>query len=100
MADDDDFDVDRMWRNVQAEFQRTCQRTLNAKQQNLSVEDVVASLTKVNEKDEKKAVRYKNAKDVLTKTLKCVQLLGGLAAQGASVVSIQRLENLQRHLTT
>ncbi|KAK2752745.1 hypothetical protein FQN55_005876 [Onygenales sp. PD_40] len=82
---DDEHDIDVMWREALVEFHKYSGRDPNSFTE-LKVEDVIGKISQKKEKDEKKAARHGKAKDILQKTLTCIQTLGDLAAQGASMV--------------
>ncbi|KAL4949385.1 hypothetical protein BDW69DRAFT_188353 [Aspergillus filifer] len=52
----------------------------------LSVDDVLDEIRRKQEEDDKKQNKYRAAKDVISKTGNFIMVLGGIAAQGASMV--------------
>ncbi|PGH12190.1 hypothetical protein AJ80_06810 [Polytolypa hystricis UAMH7299] len=81
----DEEDLDQMWKEALVEFHKLSGRDPK-KFTHLKVEDVLGKINQKKESDEKKSAKYAKAKDILGKTLTCIQTLGGLAAQGASMV--------------
>ncbi|KLJ08852.1 hypothetical protein EMPG_15719 [Blastomyces silverae] len=81
----DGKDIEQMWREALVEFHKLSGHDPK-KFTELSVDDVLGKINQRKELDDKKAAKYGKAKDVLDKTLTCIQTLGGLAAQGASMV--------------
>ena len=82
-----ELDLDQMWIKAQVEFQRMFPGRDPRYLPVLRVEDVIGMISQKKEADEKAGAKYRVAKDVLNKTLKCIQNLGALAIQGASMVS-------------
>lgn len=82
-----ELDLDQLWIQAQLDFQRMFPGRDPRYLPVLKVEDVIGMISQKKETDEKSGAKYKVAKDVLAKTLKCIQNLGGLAIQGASMVS-------------
>jgi hypothetical protein len=83
-----DPDLEEMWE----EAERECRKLIGLKDgvqlPKLTVEDVLNKLDESKTKDEADAhTKRGKAKDCLRKTLVCVDSLGRIAAQGASVVS-------------
>ncbi|OJD18304.1 hypothetical protein AJ78_01680 [Emergomyces pasteurianus Ep9510] len=78
-------DIEQMWREALAEFHKLSGHDPN-KFTELKVSDVIDKINQRRELDEKKAAKYGKAKDVLDKTLTCIQTLGNLLSQGASMV--------------
>lgn len=82
-----ELDLDQMWVNAQVEFQKMFPGRDPRHLPLLRIEDVTGLINQKKEADEKAGAKYRVAKDVLNKTLKCIQNLGALAVQGASMVS-------------
>ncbi|PGG99903.1 hypothetical protein AJ79_08385 [Helicocarpus griseus UAMH5409] len=82
----DEEDIDQMWREALVEFHKLSGYDPKKFTGELSVGDVIGKIGQQKEKDEKKAAKYSKAKRVLDKTLTCIQTLGNIAAQGASMV--------------
>jgi hypothetical protein len=55
---------------------------------NLTIDEVVSKLGSVQQVDKKDAEHFGAFKDVLNKTLQCIQTVGGIVSDGASKVSI------------
>lgn len=82
-----ELDLDQMWIQAQVEFQRMFPGRDPRYLPVLRIEDVIGMISQKKQADEKAGAKYRVAKDVLNKTLKCIQNLGALAIQGASMVS-------------
>ena len=81
----DDYDLQRGWADVLQAFAKTAKIELRP-DRILTPEDVIAQLKSKRDKDDADSAKYKVVKDVLGKTLACIQTLGGIAASGASMV--------------
>ena len=81
----EDYDLQRGWSDVLQAFAKTAKVELRPDRV-LSPEDVIAQLKSKRDKDEANSAKYRVVKDVLGKTLACIQTLGGIAASGASMV--------------
>lgn len=78
-----DLDVDEMWVQAQAEFQKLTGQ--NPKDfPVLEVGDVLAKI-KLREEDENAHTKITKAKDGLHRVLACIQTLGQITAQGSPV---------------
>jgi fungal STAND N-terminal Goodbye domain len=83
-----DPDLEEMW----LEAERECRKLIGFKDgeqpPKLTVEDVLNKLDESKTSDEADAhTKLGKAKEVLEKTLVCINSLGSIAAQGASIVS-------------
>ena len=81
----EDYDLQQGWSDVLQAFAKTAKVELRPDRV-LSPEDVIAQLKSKRDKDEADSAKYRVVKDVLGKTLACIQTLGGIAASGASMV--------------
>lgn len=81
----DGKDIEQMWKEALVEFHKLSGHDPK-KFTELRVEDVIGKINQQRELDEKKAAKYGKAKDVLDKTLTCIQTLGQLLTQGTSMV--------------
>ncbi|OAX83844.1 hypothetical protein ACJ72_01801 [Emergomyces africanus] len=81
----DGEDIEQMWREALLEFHKLSGHDPK-KFTELRAHDVINKISQRRELDEKKAAKYGKAKDVLDKTLSCIQTLGNLLAQGASMI--------------
>ncbi|WEW55846.1 hypothetical protein PRK78_001279 [Emydomyces testavorans] len=79
----DEEDLDQMWNEAQIEFQKISGRDPKTFAV-LRVDEVIAKISQKKEADEKANARYKRAKDIVNKTLLCIQNLGSIAADAAS----------------
>lgn len=81
----DEEDLDQMWKEAQAEFQKLSGRDPKSFAV-LRVDEVIAKIGQKKEADEKANAKYKRAQNVVNKTLLCIQNLGSIAADAASKV--------------
>lgn len=81
----DGQDIEQMWREALVEFHKLSGHDPK-KFSELSIGDVIGKINQQKELDDKRAAKYGKAKEVLNKTLTCIQTLGSLVAQGASMV--------------
>lgn len=88
------YDLKIAWQNACDAFAKTSGETLTVKTQ-YTPEEVLEQIRKKQEKDEEKAAKYRVVKDVLSKTLDCIDNLGNIAAQGASMVSLMSVKQSQ-----
>ncbi|KAL9618543.1 MAG: hypothetical protein Q9160_006727 [Pyrenula sp. 1 TL-2023] len=79
-------DFGRMWDDAQKSFKKRTKKSLrDSKTQ--SLDDVLEELEKrFNENDPTNGSKQKRVKEAISNVLKIIQLLGGIAAQGACVV--------------
>jgi hypothetical protein len=85
----DDYNIQEAWDKACLAFSRMTQVDLTAAPK-LSVDEVLEDIRGKQIDDEEKHKKYKVAKDVISKTGKLITVLGGIAAQGASMVRISR----------
>ncbi|QSS49502.1 hypothetical protein I7I53_09874 [Histoplasma capsulatum var. duboisii H88] len=81
----DGQDIEQMWGEALVEFHKLSGHDPK-KFSELSIGDVIGKINQQKELDDRKAAKYGKAKEVLNKTLTCIQTLGSLVAQGASMV--------------
>ncbi|CAG8166166.1 unnamed protein product [Penicillium olsonii] len=81
----DEYNLQDAWDRVCTSFAQTTKVDLTASPK-FSVDEVLDQIRGKQEDDDERNNKYKTAKDVIGKTLKFVMLLGGIAAQGASMV--------------
>ncbi|KAE8450789.1 hypothetical protein EG329_005702 [Mollisiaceae sp. DMI_Dod_QoI] len=81
-----DVELRKLWDDAQGEFRKNTKKELRA-DPHKRLEDVLQELErKYQPKDLEEASTKKKIGETINKILKCVQMLGGLAAQGASIV--------------
>lgn len=83
----DDYNIQEAWDKACRAFARMTQVDLTASPK-LSVDEVLEDIRRKQIDDEEKHKKYRAAKDVISNTGKLIMVLGGIAAQGASMVSI------------
>lgn len=85
---DESLDLNQLWAESQAEFQKISGCDPN-KLTVVTVEHVIGKINQKMESDAKGGgAKYRKAKDVLSKTLICIDNLGKIASQGLSMVSL------------
>lgn len=82
----DDLDLNVAWQEACESFARTTKIDLRAVP-SPTAEQVIAKFNTRKAKDEKEHAKLNAAKKIALKTLTCVVNLGGIAAQGASMVN-------------
>ena len=75
----------KAWEAARTDFLATHGKDLGGRQVE-SPEDVLDSIRSKRERDDEDNAKHKEAKNIIRNVLSLVQLLGGLAAQGASIV--------------
>jgi len=83
----DEYDLHEAWEKACRSFAATAKFDLR-QDRALTPEEVISQLKAKRQKDDEKSAEFKVLKDVLWKSLTCIQTLGGIAAQGAGMVSI------------
>ncbi|CAG8426824.1 unnamed protein product [Penicillium salamii] len=84
-VESDEYNLQDAWDRVCTSFAQTTKVDLTATPK-FSVDEVLDQIRGKQEDDDERNNKYKTAKDVIGKTLKFVMVLGGIAAQGASMV--------------
>ncbi|KAI4239674.1 MAG: hypothetical protein LQ352_007783 [Teloschistes flavicans] len=83
--DEDEQSFKRMWEDAQHSFEQTTKKSLV--QHNPSLDDVLKDLEeRFDDDDLDKSGKRQRVKQLASNVLKLIQLLGGIAAQGASAV--------------
>ena len=82
----DDYNIQDAWNRACGAFAQTAHVDLT-KSPNFTVDEVLDQIRTKQDADDEKNNKYRAAKDVIGKTLKFITVLGGIAAQGASMVS-------------
>ncbi|KAJ5613896.1 hypothetical protein N7528_007550 [Penicillium herquei] len=82
----DDYDIQEAWNKACGSFAQTTEVNLTVSPQ-FTVDEVLDQIRKKqDEKDDEKGKKYKAAKDIIGKTLTFITVLGGIVAEGASMV--------------
>lgn len=81
----EEYDLKKAWDEACDAFQKTASEDLKSKTK-YTPDEVLEQIRAKQEKDEEKSAKYRVAKDILSKTLDCIDSLANIAAQGASVV--------------
>ncbi|KAJ5746042.1 hypothetical protein N7520_011224 [Penicillium odoratum] len=81
----EDYDLQEAWAGVCSTFAKTTKVDLTATPQ-YSVEEVLEQIRTRQDEDNEKDKKYKEVKNVISKTITFIGLLGGIVAQGASMV--------------
>jgi DNA-binding SARP family transcriptional activator len=83
----DDYNLQGAWDTVCRSFAKTTMMDLTTTPR-YTIDEVLNQIRQKQDDDEQRNVKYKAAKEVISKTLSCIEVLGGIAAQGASMVCI------------
>ncbi|KAJ5160763.1 uncharacterized protein N7482_007767 [Penicillium canariense] len=81
----DDYNLQGAWDTVCQSFAKTTTVDLTITPR-YTIDQVLDQIRQRQDDDEQRNVKYKVAKDVISKTLSCIEVLGGIVAQGASMV--------------
>jgi hypothetical protein len=82
---EDEYNLQEAWDKACSSFAETTKVNLTAKPK-FSIDEVLDQIRAKQDEDNDKDNKYKAAKDVISKTLNFVMVLGGIAAEGASMV--------------
>lgn len=91
VQDEGEYNLQEAWDKACTSFAQTTTVDLTTAPK-FSVDEVLDQIRAKQDDDDEKNNKYRAAKDAIGKTLKFVMLLGGIAAQGASMVSNQYLQ--------
>lgn len=83
---EDDYNIQEAWNRACGAFAQTTKVNLTESPK-FTVDEVLDQIRAKQDEDDEKSNKYRVAKDVIGKTLKFITVLGGIAAQGASMVS-------------
>lgn len=83
---EDEYNIQETWERVCASFAESTKITLSESPK-YTPDEVIEQIRARQDEDDERNAKYKAAKDAVGKTVKCIMLLGGIAAQGASMVS-------------
>ncbi|KAJ5392597.1 hypothetical protein N7509_008087 [Penicillium cosmopolitanum] len=81
----DDYNIQEAWNKACQAFAQTAKVDLT-KSPTFTVDEVLDQIHQKQQDDDEKHNKYRVAKDAIAKTSKFIMLLGGIAAQGASMV--------------
>lgn len=82
----DDYNIQEAWDKAREAFARITKVDLTTPPK-LTVDEILDQIRIKQDADDEKNNKFKVAKDVIGKTLTFITVLGGIAAQGASMVS-------------
>lgn len=83
---EDDYNIQEAWERACGAFAQTTKVDLTTSPQ-FTVDEVLDQIRIKQDEGDEKNKKFKTAKDVIGKTLTLITVLGGIAAQGASMVS-------------
>lgn len=83
----DDYNIQEAWERACGAFAQTTKVDLTTSSK-FTVDEVLDQIRIKQDEDDEKNRKFKTAKNVIGKTLTLITVLGGIAAQGASMVSI------------
>lgn len=96
-----DSELNKMWAEAQRKFEENTNQKLSRGGPNKTLEDVMRQFESKKTGDDSNEVKTKaRAKEIGHRVLMCIQLLGGIAAQGASIVSPRSLDNTSPQSTS
>lgn len=82
----DDYNIQEAWNKACNAFAQTAKVDLTVSPK-FTVDEVLDQIRSKQDEDDEKHNKYRVAKDVIAKTGNFIMVLGGIAAQGASMVS-------------
>ncbi|BAE56570.1 unnamed protein product [Aspergillus oryzae RIB40] len=82
---EDDYNIQEAWERACGAFAQTTKVDLTTSPQ-FTVDEVLDQIRIKQDEGDEKNKKFKTAKDVIGKTLTLITVLGGIAAQGASMV--------------
>lgn len=82
----DDYNIQKAWERACGAFAQTTKVDLTTSPK-FTVDEVLEQIRIKQDDDDEKNTKFKAAKDIIGKTLTLITVLGGIAAQGASMVS-------------
>lgn len=83
---ENDYNIQEAWERACGAFAQTTKVDLTTSPE-FTVDEVLDQIRIKQDEDDEKNKKFKTAKDVIGKTLTLITVLGGIAAQGASMVS-------------
>lgn len=84
-AASDGYNLQEAWDRVCRSFAKTTDVDLTVAPK-YTPDQVLEQIRAKQDEDDEKNAKFKVAKEVISKTLDCINILGGIAAQGASMV--------------
>lgn len=81
-----DYDLQEAWKLVCGKFQETSGGIKLQNSPQYTPDEVLEQIRKKHDDDDKKNAKFRKTKEVIDTTLTFISLLGGIAAQGASMV--------------
>jgi hypothetical protein len=85
----DEYSLQEAWDRVCGSFAKTTDGLDLTKPPKYTPDQVLEQIRAKQDEDDEKNGKYKVAKEVISKTLDCINILGGIAAQGASMVCLR-----------
>lgn len=83
----DDYNIQEAWERACGAFAQTTKVDLTTSPK-FTVDEVLDQIRIKQDEDDEKNTKFKTARNIIGKTLTLITVLGGIAAQGASMVSI------------
>ncbi|RAK85726.1 hypothetical protein BO79DRAFT_231088 [Aspergillus costaricaensis CBS 115574] len=81
----DDYNIQEAWERACGAFAQTTKVDLTTSPK-FTVDEVLDQIRIKQDEDDEKNTKFKTAKNIISKTLTLITVLGGIAAQGASMV--------------
>ena len=82
----DDYNLQEAWTRVCGSYTNTTGGIDLTKPPKYTPDEVLEQIRLKQDDDEERNAKYQAARDVIEKTLYCINILGGIVAQGASMV--------------
>jgi hypothetical protein len=82
----DQKEIEAIWKEVHAKVVELAGGDPKRIRQSLSIDDVLGYIDNVQKADSQKAEEYGTFKNIVSKTLQCINTVGGIVADGASTV--------------
>ena len=83
-----DEEITQIWKDVEARVVQMAGGDPSKIKQGLDIDGVLQHLDEAQSKDRKASEKYSTVKHVFSRTLQCIQTVGGIVADGASNVRL------------
>lgn len=94
-AGKDDYNLQEAWDRHCGAFAKMTNGLDLTKSPRYTPDQVLEQIRAKQHEDDEKNAKFKVAKDVISKTLDCISILSGIAAQGSSMVGTRFEESSQ-----
>jgi ethanolamine utilization microcompartment shell protein EutL len=83
-----DDEITQIWKDVEARVVQMAGGDPSKVKQGLDIDAVLQQLDEAQSKDKKASEKYSTVKNIFSRTLQCIQTVGGIVANGASNVCL------------